>query len=116
MDLITELNGMGVNTQEGLARCMNKAELYERLLKKVPANIEQLEVLSLIDGGDYAAATANAHTIKGVAGNLSLSPLFTAYTEIVNLLRADKHEEARRILVDILPVQEQITACIKRYL
>ena len=115
MDLITELKEMGADTEDALERCLRKPELCQKLLQKVPANIEKLEVLPFIDAADYQTAETNAHTIKGVAGNLSLTPLYTAYTEIVNLLRANKPEAAREVLVDILPVQEQFVACIKRY-
>jgi hypothetical protein len=44
-----------------------------------------------------------------------LTPLYEAYTEIVDLLRAGKPEEARKILKDILPVQEQILNTINQY-
>lgn len=115
MNLISELKELGANTDEGLERCMNKPEFYERLLKKVPDNFEKLEVQNFLEAGDFQTATTNAHTLKGVAGNLSLTPLFTAYTEIVNLLRADKPDEAVKVLADILPVQEQFLSCIKRY-
>lgn len=94
---------------------MNKPELYERLLKKLPTNIESLEVLKFIDSGEFKTAETNAHTIKGVAGNLSITPLFTAYTEIVNLLRAEKPAQARQILIDTLPIQEKFVDCIKNY-
>ena len=113
MDLITELKKLGANTEDALERCLNKPELYEKLLKKVPANVEKLEVQRFFDEGDYQTALANAHTIKGIAGNLSLTPLYTAYTEIVDLLRADKPQEAQRVLSEILPVQKKIIACIK---
>ena len=115
LDLLTELKGMGTNIDEGLERCMNNVGLYEKLLKKVPQNIEKLEVLPYLESGDYETALMNAHTIKGVAGNLSLTPLFSAYSDIVNLLRADKPDEAKKILVGILPLQGQIVDCIKKY-
>ncbi len=115
MDLLTELKGMGTNIDEGLERCMNNVGLYEKLLKKVPQNMEKLEVLPYFESGDYETALMNAHTIKGVAGNLSLTPLFSAYSDIVNLLRADKPDEAKKILVGILPLQGQIVDCIKKY-
>lgn len=116
MDIIEELKALDVNTDEALLRFMNNSELYKKMLLKFPPNIEKLEVMSFIDAGDYKTATENAHTIKGVTGNLSLTPLYTGYTEIVNLLRADKPDEARKILVDLLPVQEQIISCINKYL
>lgn len=115
LDLLTELKGMGTNIDEGIERCMNNVGLYEKLLKKVPQNMEKLEVLSYFESGDYETALMNAHTIKGVSGNLSLTPLFSAYSDIVNLLRADKPDEAKKILVGILPLQGQIVDCIKKY-
>ena len=115
LDLLTELKGMGTNIDEGIERCMNNVGLYEKLLKKVPQNMEKLEVLSYFESGDYETALMNAHTIKGVAGNLSLTPLFSAYSDIVNLLRADMPDEAKKILVGILPLQGQIVDCIKKY-
>lgn len=42
MELITELKKLGANTENALERCLNKPELYEKLLKKVPPNIEKL--------------------------------------------------------------------------
>ena len=104
---------MGANTQDALERCLNKPELYEKLLKKLPANVEKLEVQRYFDEDDYQTALANAHTIKGIAGNLSLTPLYNAYTEIVDLLRADKPQEAQRVLTEILPVQNKIIDFIK---
>lgn len=115
MDLLTELKSLGTNIDEGLGRCMNNEALYEKLIKKVPQNFENLEVLPFFEAGDYETALVNAHTLKGVSGNLSLTPLFSAYSDIVNLLRENKPEEARKILVDILPVQNQILSCIKKY-
>lgn len=57
----------------------------------------------------------SAHAIKGATGNLSLTPLYKAYTDIVDLLRQDKPEEARKVLLDILPVQAQIIEVINKY-
>ncbi len=116
MALLDELKELKVNTDEAILRFMNNSSLYERMLLKLPPNIEKLEVLSFIEAGDFKTATENAHTIKGMVGNLSVTPLYTAYTEIVNLLRADKPDEAKALLVETLPVQEEINACIKKYM
>ena len=53
-----------------------------------------------------------AHAIKGTAGNLSITPVYAAYTTITDMLRAGKPEEARAALTEILPVQKQIIECI----
>lgn len=115
MTLLDELKENGVDVTDGLNRLMNNAGIYERLLKKLPDSIKQQEVLPFIDAGDIDTATRNAHTIKGVTGNLSVTPLYTAYTEIVNDLRAGKVAEARALYVETVPVQEKLLEIISRY-
>ena len=44
---------------------------------------------------------------------MSITPVYEAYTEILNLLRTGKPEEAKAVLEKILPVQEKILACIE---
>ena len=69
----------------------------------------------LIESGDIEQAQNNAHTLKGVTGNLSLTPLYAAYSDIMTLFRAGQIEEAKQKLLETIPVQEQIVACIEKY-
>lgn len=115
MSLLTELQTFHVDIQDGLRRFMNNTALYEKMLKKFPAAAEGLPVQEHFDSGNLETALANAHTLKGMTGNLSLTPLYESYTEIVALLRANDPEKAKALLADILPVQENIINCIKRY-
>lgn len=112
MNFLEELKGLGADVDDALNRFMNNEGLYKRMLAKLPLNIEKLEVLSFIESGDTKTALENAHTLKGVMGNLSLTPLYKAYTDIVASFRADKPEEAKAILLEAMPVQEKIIACI----
>lgn len=115
MALLEELRQLGVNVDEALDRMMGNASLYERVLGKFLALIDNSAVSPDFDGNDYADIIEKAHAIKGATGNLSLTPLHKAYDEIVTLLRADKPEEAREVLKNILPIQEQIYECIKKH-
>jgi len=65
------------------------------------------------DGNEYGDVIETAHAIKGASGNLSITPIYEAYGEIVNLLRKQQPEEAREILVGVLPLQEKIINAIK---
>ena len=116
MSLLTELEGLGADVQDGMNRFMNNVALYEKMLKKFPAAAEKLPVHSCFAAGDLETALANAHTLKGMTGNLSLTPLFRAYTNIVSLLRESRPQEAQTILESIIPVQERMVACITAYL
>ena len=113
MSLLNELQVFGVDIQDGLKRFVNNAALYEKMLKKFPAAAKAQESLSFLEAGDVETAIAHVHTLKGMTGNLSLTPLFTAYTEILGLLRAGDNASAKALLVKTLPIQEKIIACIE---
>jgi FOG: HPt domain len=115
MGLLEDLKALNVNVDEGLERMMGNSSLYERMLVKFIKVMNDLEVSPDFDNNDYAEIIEKTHTIKGASGNLSITPIYEAYTEIVNLLRSDKPDEAKQILRDILPVQKEILACIEKY-
>ena len=116
MSMLDELQVLGADIPDGLKRFVNNAALYEKMLKKFPAAAEGLPVLEHFESGNLDAALANAHTLKGMTGNLSLKPLFDAYTEIVALLRAGDPVTAKNLTVGIVPTQEAMIACIRNYM
>lgn len=115
MSMVNELRELGVDVEDALQRFMGNEGLFNRMIKKLPPAVKDLQVIQYLEAGDYETALNNAHTLKGVTGNLSITPLFNAYNEAVNLLRTDKPEEAKEKVEEILPVQEQIIACIEKY-
>ncbi len=115
MSLLEELDTLGVNTQEALVRMNGNAALYERMLVKFVDMINNSIVQPDFDCNNYDNITEAAHTLKGVSGNLSITPVYEAYSEIVRLLRAGEPEQAKKVLEGILPIQEKIVNCIKKY-
>lgn len=115
MSMLDELRELDVNVDEALQRFMNKAELYEKMLKKLPPMMNGRQVLEAIDAGNIDGAIETAHTMKGVLGNLSVTPLYKAYTDIVALLRSNEPDEAKKILEESFPDEEKILACIEKY-
>lgn len=113
MDLLDELRSLGVDIDGGLKRIMGNEKLYRRLLGSFVKMAKNNEILPDFDAADCTEAIEKAHAIKGTAGNLSITPLYEAYSEILNLLRSGKPEEARTVLQKILPVQKEILACIE---
>lgn len=113
--LLEELRKLGVNVDEGIARLNGNESLYTRLLGSFTGAIKSYYVAPDFDGTDYGDAAEKAHAIKGAAGNLSVTPVYEAYSRIVSLFREGKPEEARAVLMEVLPVQEEITACIEKY-
>ena len=114
MGLIEDIARLGADTEDGLTRCMGNPALYERMLKKLPKVVEESPVMPYVESGDLDAALSNAHTLKGVVGNLSLVPLFNNYTEMVNLFRDAKPEKATELLAETLRIQQDFVDCIKK--
>lgn len=113
MDMMSELAALGTDIEDALKRFMGNSALYMRMLKKLPDNIERLGIREYIISGDLDTALSNAHTLKGVYGNMSVTPLYKAYTEIVALLRENKPTEALAALEKVLSVQERLVEIIK---
>ena len=116
MELFEELKTLGVDVEGGLRRINNNAKLYTRLLGTFVKSIEGQSVAPDFDEAQVAEAVEKAHAIKGTAGNLSITPVYEAYTKVVDLLRAGQIDDARPILQEIQPVQAAIVDCIKGHM
>lgn len=115
MALLTELDALGANTREALSRVMDDEDLYVMMLGMFTDALRQDPVLeSEFSAPELDPLIRKVHTLKGTAGNLSIMPLFEAYTKILGLLRENNPAEARRIWQAMLPVQEKIVACIEK--
>ncbi len=117
MSLFEELEELGVDVNNGLERVMDDEPLYETMLgmfiEKINSNPIRVE--------DFSAESLDelikrVHILKGLTGNLAMTPLFERYKRILDLLRTDRAGEALEEYEKILPGQEAIMDCIKRYI
>jgi HPt (histidine-containing phosphotransfer) domain-containing protein len=65
-----------INFDEGVKRVMNNTKLYVKLLGKFKTDTDFGELEGALAAGDMEKARIQAHTIKGIAANLSLTELF----------------------------------------
>lgn len=115
MGFMEELEALGVNVNEGIDRVMGDQELYESMLVMFVEAVKEPEVRKEdFDVNDLDELIRQIHMLKGIAGNLSLTPLFEAYTETLGLLRENRPKEAKATFEGLLPVQMQIVECIER--
>lgn len=116
MNLLDELRELGVSVDEGVKRLGGNAAIYKKML--CSSFLKMMKGYSVdpdFDNENYEDVIEKAHAIKGAAGNLSVTPLFEAYGEVVNLLRGGQPEQAREVLVKVIPVQEQIMGILEKY-
>lgn len=117
MTLLEELKACGCNVEEGISRLMNNSDNYERMLKKLTFSLTPLseQIGAAIASGDKDAASSGAHTAKGITGNLSITPLYNAYDNMMTLLKTGKTAEAEELYRTTLPEQKKILDIIERY-
>ncbi len=101
---IDTLKEFGADTDEGLARCMNNEDFYIKMIGMGIADERFASLKGVIEAGDYDQAFEMAHALKGVLGNLALTPIYEPMEEMTELLRA-KNGEA-----DYLSYCDKITA------
>lgn len=115
MGLFEDLKALGVDVDGGLSRIGGNEALYKRLLNTFVKSVKGQGISPDFDTADYEDVKEKVHAVKGTSGNLSITPVFEAYSQIMELLRAEKPEEAKALLQKILPVQEEIISCIEKY-
>lgn len=85
----------GINLQQGLERLGQNMELYRLLLSEFREEYAgaAVELQGFINAGDREGARRYAHTIKGMAGNLSAIDLADAAFEIEMALKKSSVED-----------------------
>ena len=107
---IEKLDQFGANTAEGIARCAGMEALYLRLVKMIPNEKNFDNLKAAIEANDLDAGFAAAHALKGVLGNLSLTPMFDKIDEMTELLRSRTQTDYSASLGELLDLKEQLTA------
>lgn len=86
----TIFNAYGGDNSTAMGRFFGNEGMYLRFLDMFfqDESFQQLE--NALDAGDLKDAFAAAHTLKGVAGNMGLTPLYEAVCVIVERLRTEE--------------------------
>lgn len=72
----------GIDYDGAMERFGGNAELYERLALKFLDDTHFAALEQALAGGDVDTAVREAHTLKGVAGNLSFAALYEAASKV----------------------------------
>ena len=117
MSLFEELKDLGVNVDEGLERVMDDEPLYEMMLGMFIDSVNGNPIeMADFDADNVDTLIERVHALKGLTGNLAMTPLFTGYMQMLELLRGGRPKEAGKEYERILPAQNAIMDCIKRHM
>ena len=82
-----------INEEEGKKRVMNNVKLYVKLLNKFKTDTNLNDLKAFVDAQDWEKAQAEAHTIKGIAANLSLMELFRQSLDVETQIKGKSLKE-----------------------
>ena len=99
---VENLREFGANTEEGLGRCMNNETMYLRLVGMVVNDKNYDRLSAALKAGSLKEAFEAAHGLKGVLGNLALTPIYAPVSELTELLRHASGNE------DFGPLYEEV--------
>ena len=107
---IEKLEQFGANTAEGLTRCAGMEAFYIKLVNMSlnEGNFDKLE--TAIKANDLDTAFEAAHALKGVLGNLSLTPMFDVCSEMTELLRDRTEMDYTPMLNELLSMKAELVA------
>ena len=78
-----------INVEEGVKRVMNNSKFYVKMLGKFLVDTSMKDLDDALAAGDMEKSYAAVHTLKGLAGNLSLIELFNQSLELENQLKTN---------------------------
>jgi len=102
----------GADYTTGMARCLNKEDFYFKMIRMVAANEKFTSLGKQLEAKDLKAAFEDAHALKGVVGNVALTPLFEAIEEIVEPLRRSEDADYSAPYAKIMDLKKKLDEMI----
>ena len=93
-ELAEKLSMYGIDYADAMDRFGQNAVLYEHLAMKYLNDEHFVGFKAAMEVADYDNAYREAHSLKGVAGNLSLLNLYNAASEVTRFLSEGEYQAA----------------------
>lgn len=107
---IEMMRDYGADVDQGLERCMNNESFYLRLVGMALADAGFDKLSGCLAAGDWDGAFEAAHALKGVLGNLAITPIYDPMCELTDLLRGRSAVDYAALLSQILDRRAALAA------
>ena len=107
---IEKLRDYGANVDEGLSRCLGNEDFYLKMVNMALQEASFDKLTDAVAAGDKDAAFEAVHSLKGVLGNLALTPIYQPAVEMTELLRSRKDADYDTLLQTILAERDKLAA------
>lgn len=109
-----KLTEAGIDIEDMELRFDGDCELYLRLLKKFPEDMNFSWLSECADARDWEGMEKAVHTLKGVVGGLSLTALHKLTEKQLTLLRNKCYNEAIQLMEEIAFEYKMATGFIEK--
>lgn len=111
--LLDNMAAYGADTEGVLDRFMDDEELYATCLEEFVETTDLASLRNYLDEKDYTNAFEVAHALKGVSGNLGLTPLFKVACVLVEALRGKSYDNLEEQYKDVYDKMQEFLAVYK---
>ena len=111
--IIAALKDRGCQIDEAMPRFLNDTTFYVTLLAQVPAEPAFEELGKQLKANDLKGAFESAHTLKGMLGNMGLTPLFDLACAIIEPLRIGKRDNVDSNYAKLMAKKDELFALLR---
>lgn len=90
--LFERLNEYGADINGAMGRFLDDVDLYKTCFKTFLADKDFSKLGEALKANDYEEAFNCAHTLKGITGNMALTPLYVQICEMLEKLRKKTYD------------------------
>ncbi len=109
MITIEGLRNNGADVETGLSRCIGKEDLYLKLVNMGLGDTKFEELGTVLQSNDLDQAFKICHALKGVIGNLAITPLYEALSQMTEKLRNNEAADYSAMYSDILAIRKKLS-------
>lgn len=102
MTIDEALVALKINREETLARFSDNLELLTYFIRKFPTDETYPALLKSMEAKDWPKIETDAHTLKGLSGNLGFSELYKLSTALVQAVREKKYDVAEKLEPELI--------------
>ena len=112
------LEDSGVNLSQALGRFMGNEALFLSFIGKLPEKLQFEPILQALNQEDEEEFYMRVHSLKGMAGNLSIEPIYDCAQAILVEFRASKFQNKKKLLSlieEAIRESESLSDLIQQY-
>ena len=109
MITIEGLRNNGADVETGLSRCVGKEDLYLKLVNMGLGDTKFEELGTVLQSNDLNQAFKICHALKGVIGNLAITPLYEALSQMTEKLRNNEAADYSAMYSGVLAIRKKLS-------